>query len=186
MAEDTSGSVTQPGVDSCAHSLGWLQQKGHLAALTQDNAHGWSPAVRQVIFAEAQSWDNGSNHLWGQSSLRAQAWLSAPCVPPSVLFRLRVSLMSCSFVCSHEVRTCEMWDIQASSGRFLRVCYYKNLHQLPFQSMSSHFRLLRTMCRQILNTSQGRSPVPYCGVVFIYIYSVKYLFCFMWKCDFMV
>lgn len=141
--------------------------------------------------------------LWGKSSLqkhsheimgliifgaRALSEHRLDCVPPSVLFRLRVSLMSCLFVCSHDVCTCEMWDIQASSGRFLQVCYYKELHQLPFQSMSSHFRLLRTMCRQILNTSQGRIPVPYCGVVFlyIYIYSVKYLFCFMWKCDFMV
>lgn len=61
-------------------------------------------------FAEAQSWGNVYNHLWHQKWLKAQPWLHPVCCQV---------LLSCPFVCSYEVHTCEMQNIQASPGRLL-------------------------------------------------------------------
>lgn len=57
------------------------------------------------------------NHLWDQNWLKAQPWLHHVCC--QVLFRLRVSLLSCPFVCLYKVHTCEVHNSEASPGRLL-------------------------------------------------------------------
>lgn len=85
-------------------------------ALTQDNAHRWSPAVKKD-FGKAQSWGNMCNHLWDQNWLKALPWQHPVCC--QVLFRLRISLMSYPFVRSYEAHACEVQNSEASPGRLL-------------------------------------------------------------------